>query len=126
MEEKNNVWKEAGKDVEQTISELGKAIIRSIKIGAERILNEDDTRSIGVRESWKNVGRKFETAGNSVSRAVAQAARELADMLDSEAEQAEDAVFEAVEKVEEEAADTATETEPDEGETAESDQNTVN
>ena len=79
MEEKNT-WKEAGKDVEQSISELGRAILRSIKIGAEKILDEENKAAPGFRESWENVGRSIETAGSSVSKAVAKAARQLRDV----------------------------------------------
>jgi|GEM_PF-5702628 hypothetical protein len=112
MEEKN-AWKEAGKDAGHTIAELGKAIVRSVKVGAERILDEDPNKNVDLRESWSNVGKSFGTSGKSLGKAVAKTARVVADKLDSEeTENVVDAVYEELDPEEEK------KEEPKDGETA--------
>ena len=79
-------WKDAGKDIGKTVVGLGKAIVRSVKVGADKILDEgpkDGSDDACLRDSWSEVGHGFGRAGKSLGKAVAETARDVADKLDS-------------------------------------------
>ena len=85
-------WKDTGKNIGHTAVGLGRAILRSAKVGAEKVLDETpkDTRGndmpTGLRDEWSRVGRSFGMTGCSLGRAAAGTARKIADSIDNDPE----------------------------------------
>lgn len=83
-------WKDTGKNIGHTAAGLGKAIARSVKVGAEKVLDETPKDSegkdkpTGLRESWSGVGRSFGKTGKSLGKAAAGTAKKVADAVDDD------------------------------------------
>ena len=95
-------WKNTGKDLGVTFAGLGKSIVRSVKVGADIILDEepkDENGNIkpnGLKESWTEVGRNFGKSGKALgksvtvtAKAVVKKADEKIDDISSKSEKAE-------------------------------------
>jgi hypothetical protein len=87
-------WKDTGKGLGKSFAGLGKSIVKSVKVGAERILDEEpkdengNTVKTDLRESWSEVGHNFGNTGKSLGKAVSGTARKVADKIDPEDENA--------------------------------------
>ena len=83
-------WKDAGKNIGHTAADVGKSIVRSVKVGSEIILDErpkdaeGNEAPTGLRESWTDVGHDFGKAGKALGKAAAGTARKVADAIDDE------------------------------------------
>ena len=83
-------WKDTGKGLGKSFAGLGKSIIKSVKVGTDRILDEEpkdeqgNTVKTDLRETWSEVGHNFGQTGKSLGQAVSGTARKVADKLDPE------------------------------------------
>ena len=81
-------WKDTGVNIGHTAAGLGKAIVRSVKVGAEKALDETPKDSAGnemptgLRDEWSRVGRSFGKTGKSLGVAAAGTAKKVADAID--------------------------------------------
>lgn len=86
-------WKDTGKGLGKSFAGLGKSIVKSVKVGADRILDEEPRDENGnviqtdLRESWSEVGHNFGVAGKSLGKAVSGTARKVADKIDPDEKQ---------------------------------------
>lgn len=83
-------WKDTGINIGHTAAGLGKAIVKSVKVGAEKALDETPTDEngnevpTGLREEWTRVGRSFGKTGRSLGQAAAGTAKKVADAIEEE------------------------------------------
>ena len=64
-------WKEAGKGIGKSFAGLGKAILKSAKVGVDKALDEDPSDNkggTGLSQSWSEVGHDFGKAGVSLGK----------------------------------------------------------
>ena len=87
MSVKDN-WKDTGKGLGKSFSGLGRSIVKSVKVGAEKILDEeprDENGNVipeGLKESWSEVGHDFGKTGKSLGKAVAGTAKKVAKKIE--------------------------------------------
>ena len=87
MSVKDN-WKNTGKGLGKSFAGVGKSIIKSVKVGADRILDEEPRDENGnvvqtdLRESWSEVGHSFGNTGKSFGKAVSGTAKKVAKKVD--------------------------------------------
>ena len=87
-------WKNTGKDLGKSFTALGKSIVRSVKVGADKALDEEPKDENGnvkpnhLKESWTEVGHDFGKAGKSLGRAVSGTAKKVAEKINEEDKQA--------------------------------------
>jgi hypothetical protein len=83
-------WKNTGKGLGKSFTGLGKSIVRSVKVGAENILDErpkDENGNVApthLRESWSEVGHSFGNTGKALGRAAAGTAKKVADAIEAD------------------------------------------
>ncbi|MBO4869179.1 MAG: hypothetical protein J5585_05665 [Clostridia bacterium] len=83
-------WKDTGKNLGKSFVGLGKSIIKSVEVGADKVLDEEkkdengEPVPTGLRDSWSKVGHSFGEAGKSLGKAVAGTAKSVAESLDDE------------------------------------------
>ena len=99
-------WKEAGKDIGKSFAGLGKAIIKSAKVGVDKALDEETEeqkeQGTGLGKSWGDVGKSFGEAGKSFGKAVAGTASGVLDKIDGEPDEVVKEAELVVEETEEE------------------------
>ncbi|MBQ7700305.1 MAG: hypothetical protein IJT49_08200 [Clostridia bacterium] len=87
MSVKDN-WKNTGKGLGKSFAGVGKSIIKSVKVGADRILDEEPRDENGnvvqtdLRESWSEVGHSFGNTGKSLGKAVSGTAKKVVKKVD--------------------------------------------
>lgn len=83
-------WKNTGKDLSDTFKGLGKSIVKSVKVGADKILDEEpkdengNVKPTGLKESWSEVGHNFGKSGKSIGKAVTETAKVVVKKADEE------------------------------------------
>lgn len=83
-------WKDAGKNIGKSFAGLGKSIVKSVKTGADAILDDTPTeeeaneRRAAMKETWSEVGHSFGDAGVSLGKAAAKTAQTVADKIDDD------------------------------------------
>ena len=81
-------WKNTGKGLGKTFAGLGKSIIKSVKVGADKILDEEprdengNVKPTGLKESWSEVGHNFGKSGKALGRAVTETAKTVVEKAD--------------------------------------------
>ena len=82
-------WKRFGKGMGKSFSGLGKSIVKSAKVGMDK-LSEDEPaekkegqEQKPLSENWKEVGKSFGETGVAFGAAVTGTAKKVADDLDS-------------------------------------------
>lgn len=87
MSVKDN-WKNTGKGLGKSFSGLGKSIVKSVKVGAGKILDEEPKDEDGsvkresLKESWSEVGHDFGKTGISFGKAVTGTAKKVAKKIE--------------------------------------------
>ena len=105
MSVKDN-WKDAGKGIGKSFAGLGKSIVKSVKVGTDKILDEEpenvETKEKkSLRDSWSEVGHSFGDTGRSLGKAVSGTARKVADKIDGEEETAKETIETTAEEIKE-------------------------
>ena len=82
-------WKEAGKGIGKSFVGLGKSIIKSVEVGADRALDEEpknasEAQPVDLRETWSVVGHSFGDAGKALGKAVAGTAKTVIDKVEAD------------------------------------------
>ena len=80
-------WKETGKNIGRSFASLGKGIVKSVKVGVDRIGDDDDSeeaKNTDLRETWSEVGHNFGSAGKSLGKAVSGTADKVVGEEESE------------------------------------------
>ena len=87
MSVKDN-WKNTGKGLGKSFAGVGKSIVKSVKVGADKILDEEpkdengNVKPTGLKESWSEVGHNFGKTGKSFGKAVSGTAKKVAKKID--------------------------------------------
>ncbi|MBR6920577.1 MAG: hypothetical protein IKH51_00085 [Clostridia bacterium] len=87
MSVKDN-WKNTGKGLGKSFAGVGKSIVKSVKVGADKILDEEpkdengNVKPTGLKESWSEVGHNFGKTGKSLGKAVSGTAKKVAKKID--------------------------------------------
>ena len=76
-------WKNAGKGIVKSFSGLGKAIVKSTRVGIDALYDKtsdekkesDEPKKTGLKKSWSKVGHSFGKTGKAIGRAVVGTAR---------------------------------------------------
>ena len=78
-------WANTGKGIGKTVVGLGKALLKTVKVGAEKILDETpEEKEVPLKDTWSEVGQTIGNTGKSFGKAIANTARDLADLIDDE------------------------------------------
>ena len=83
-------WKNTGKDLGKTFAGLGKTIVRSVKVGADKILDEEpkdengNVKPTNLKENWSEVGHNFGKSGKSLGKAVTETAKTVVSKAEAE------------------------------------------
>ena len=87
MSVKDN-WKNTGKGLGKSFAGLGKSIVKSVKVGADKLLDEEpkdeegNVKPTNLKESWSEVGHSFGNTGKSLGKAVSGTAKKVAQKID--------------------------------------------
>lgn len=76
-------WKNAGKGVVKSFSGLGKAIVKSTRVGVDALYDKTsdeekktgEPKDNGLKKSWSKVGHSFGTTGKALGRALVGTAK---------------------------------------------------
>ena len=85
MSVKDN-WKNTGKGLGKSFAGVGKSIVKSVKVGADKILDEEprdengNVKPSGLKESWSEVGHSF--GNKSLGKAVSGTAKKVVKKID--------------------------------------------
>jgi len=88
-------WKNTGKDLGKSFAGLGKTIVRSVKVGADKLLDEEpkdengNVKPTNLKENWSKVGHSFGKSGKSFGKAVTETAKTVISKADEEFGEAE-------------------------------------
>ncbi|MBQ7173162.1 MAG: hypothetical protein IJR88_03510 [Clostridia bacterium] len=99
-------WKNTGKGIGKSFAGLGKAIVKSAKVGVDAVYDKasgetkdpNEPKETGLRQSWSEVGHSFGSAGKSLGKAAAGTAKKVTDSLDHEETPAEEKTAEEEKK----------------------------
>ena len=77
-------WKNFGKNVGGTAKSLGKSIVKTVKVGAEKLdfEEQDENKPTGLKESWSEVGHSFGKTGKSLGKAISGTAKKAVGEYD--------------------------------------------
>ena len=81
-------WKTTGKDLGVTFAGLGKSIVKSVKVGADKILDEEprdengNIKPTGLKESWTEVGHNFGKSGKALGKSAMVTAKAVVKKAD--------------------------------------------
>lgn len=92
-------WAEAGKGIGRSFKNLGKAVAKSVKAGADLKLDEEESASL--KKSWSEVGHSFGHAGASFGKAIIGTAKGVAEKLDDDEKPVDEVVDAEFEEAEE-------------------------
>lgn len=87
MSVKDN-WKDTGKGLGKSFAGLGRSIVKSVKVGTDKLLDEEpkdengEVKSERLMDSWSEVGRSFGNTGKSFGKAVSGTAKKVAKKID--------------------------------------------
>lgn len=91
-------WKNTGKGFGKSFTGLGKAIIKSAKVGINKLYDNtsgeekdpNEPKETGLRESWSEVGHSFGYTGKSLGKAAAGTAKKVVDSIDGKPSEGEE------------------------------------
>lgn len=89
-------WKDAGKGIGKSFAGLGKSIIKSVKVGVDRVTEDENAEKVesesktSLREDWSAVGHSFGRAGKSLGKAAAGTVKKVADAIDEDEKSGEE------------------------------------
>ena len=77
-------WKKFGRDVGNTMKDLGKSIAKSVDVGTDKLFDEkpadeDAAKTNDLKRSWKNVGHSIGHTAADFGNAVAKSVKKGAD-----------------------------------------------
>lgn len=77
-------WKKTGKGIGQSFKSLGKSIVKSVKVGAERLDGDNkEAEKTDLREAWSEVGHTFGDTGKHLGRAAAGTGKKVVDAVEN-------------------------------------------
>lgn len=86
-------WKDTGKGLGKSFAGLGKSIVKSVKVGADKLLDEEpkdengNVKPTNLKESWSEVGHSFGSTGKSLGKSVSGTAKKVTDKIGGDEEE---------------------------------------
>lgn len=89
-------WKDVGKGMGKTFAGLGKTLVKTAKVGANKIDDwaedretDNSAQKASMKEGWKEFGRDFVSTAEDLGKASVKSVKKGVDAVDNESEGSE-------------------------------------